>query len=63
MPPYLAHCCASNDIQYAQVVPPEAEKHTLIPIHFLWHTAYHKGFQVRARRVQNVNQLRFARLP
>ena len=27
-PMYLAHCCASNNIQYAQVVPPEAEKHT-----------------------------------
>ena len=25
---YLAHCCTSNNIQYAQVVPPEAEKHT-----------------------------------
>ena len=28
MSTYLAHCCASNNIQYAQVVPPEAEKHT-----------------------------------
>ena len=28
MPKYLAHCCTSNNIQYAQVVPPEAEKHT-----------------------------------
>ena len=25
---YLAHCYASNDMQYAEVVPSEAEKHT-----------------------------------
>ena len=28
MPMYLTHCCASNHMQYAEVVPPEAEKHT-----------------------------------
>ena len=38
---YLVHCCASNNIQYAQVVPPEAEKH--FPIHFLWHTTSAKN--------------------
>ena len=28
MPTYLAYCCTSNNMQYAQVLPPEAEKHT-----------------------------------
>ena len=60
MPMYLAHCCTSNDMEYAEVVSSEAEKHT--PIHFLWHTIYRKEFHVWTCRVQRFVQLHFARL-
>ena len=35
MSTYLAQCCQSNNILYAQVVLPVAEEHS--PIHILWH--------------------------
>ena len=47
---YLVHCYSSNNTQYAQIVPPEAEKH--FPIHFLCHITYCKEFQVKTRCVQ-----------
>ena len=52
-PMYLAHCYASNNIQCALVVPPEAEK-IHFPIYFLWqtYTTYHKEFQMWICRVQ-----------
>ena len=61
---YLAHCCASNNIQYAQVVPPEAEKHSSPYIFYgIPLTAKNSKCKLAMYKRDYIAQLCIARLP
>ena len=63
---YLVHCCISNNniIQYAQVVPPEAEKHNSPYIFYgIPLTAKNSKCKLAVYKREYIAQLRFVRLP